>query len=93
MYKCNTCDGYFEEPIEGKMERDTGYIPFYCPLCDAEGDFTEADVCSCGEPIDSGEMFCKTCQDLIEDTLNEAMKSLDMDEDTFGDALVWYLER
>ena len=93
MYKCKQCDGYFEEPIEGKMEMTTGYIPLYCPHCGAEAFYDDADVCYCGEPMDLGDGFCETCRDLIEDTLMEARKSLDMDEETFNEALIWFLER
>lgn len=92
MYKCNHCGEFFAEPNIGEMEYDTGYTPSMCPFCGEADDYEDAGVCICGEPIEQEEDFCEECKSKIEEALSEAQKSLGYDEDTFYNALVWWVE-
>lgn len=71
MYKCNECEKFFNDPVIGQMEQDTGYVEQTCPHCGSDY-FEEAHECPlCGEP--TTEDFCQGCYDIVKEGL-EALK-------------------
>lgn len=85
MFKCNDCNKFFEQPVVGEMEQETGYVEKSCPFCGSDY-FEDASPCPlCGEP--TTEDFCQDCYKKVSDRLNELKAELGADQDQFEDII------
>lgn len=85
MYKCSECEKFFNEPIIGQMEQDTGYVEQTCPHCGSDY-FEEAIKCPiCGNP--TTQDFCQDCYDTVKEGLEILKEKLGAEQSDFEDLI------
>lgn len=85
MYKCSECEKFFNEPIIGQMEQDTGYVEQTCPHCGSDY-FEEAIKCPiCGNP--TTQDFCQDCYDTVSKKLSDLRSELNANQSDFEDII------
>lgn len=86
MYKCNECEKFFNEPVIGQMEQDTGYVEQTCPYCGSDY-FEEAKLCPICKENYTTDDFCTECYDTIARELERIRSDMGAEQSDFEDLI------
>lgn len=85
MY-CNDCNKFFEYPVMGTPEPETGWVSQTCPHCGGDH-FTESLFCPCGEEIPGYRRFCDDCLRKVSTNMSFLKNVLDYDQQDLEDII------